>query len=44
MKVHQMITHATVTPMHKANTLNTLPLVTMGWTLMTVIVILRQAL
>ena len=42
MKVSQGITHSIVIRMHKTNTLNVLPLVTMGWT--PIIVVLRQAL
>jgi len=44
MKVLQGITIVIITPMHKANTLNVLPVVTSGYTSITVTVILRQAL
>jgi hypothetical protein len=44
IKVPQGISHAIATPMHRANTPNTLPLVTMGWTPVIVIIILHQAL
>jgi hypothetical protein len=44
MKIPRGICHAIVTPMHRANTPNVLPLVIMGWTLVIVIVILRKAL
>jgi hypothetical protein len=44
MKIPRGICHAIVTPMHRANTPNVLPLVIMGWTSVIVIVILRKAL
>jgi len=44
MKVLQKITLIIVTSMHEANTLNVLPLVTIGWTLVTVTTILHKAL
>jgi len=38
--VSQGVTHANVTPMHKANTLNALPLAIIRWTQVIVIIVL----
>jgi hypothetical protein len=43
MKVPQRIFPTIVTPMHRANTTNVLPLITMGWTPIIITVVLRQA-
>ena len=44
IKVPQGINHVIITLIHRANTPNALPLVTMGWTSIIVIVILHQSL
>ena len=44
MGVSQGVTHANATPIHKANTLNALPLAIIRWTQVIVIIILNQAL